>query len=100
MCKETEKEQEKLIEDLQDAATMLKSRSGLLTVCASCKKVRDNKGHWKLIESNFKDDSEAGFSHGICDNCAKKLYPEIYDEDEGSEHDIFESPLPYPSEQF
>lgn len=54
--------------------------SGMINICANCKKIRDDKGYWKHIESHIKDHSEAKFSHGICPDCAKKLYPEVYDE--------------------
>jgi hypothetical protein len=50
---------------------------GLLPICASCKRIRDNQGSWKQIETYVRDRSEAEFSHGICPECAKKLYPEF-----------------------
>lgn len=53
---------------------------GLLPICASCKKIRDDKGYWKQIEVYISDHSEAEFSHSICPKCAKELYPEIYEE--------------------
>jgi hypothetical protein len=66
-----------LIRELQEALTMVKLLSGLLPICASCKKIRDDKGYWTQIESYIRDHSEAEFSHGICPDCLKKLYPEI-----------------------
>ncbi len=51
---------------------------GLLLICASCKKVKDEKGNWQSIEEYIRDRSEAYFSHGICSECAKKLYPELF----------------------
>jgi hypothetical protein len=51
-----------------------------LPTCASCKKIRDSEGNWIQIEQYIQERSEAKFSHGICPSCAKKLYPEIYDE--------------------
>lgn len=77
--KKIEKEKEKLIEDLQQAISRVKLLSGLLPICASCKKIRDDKGYWNQIESYIRDHSEAEFSHGICPECAKKLYPELFD---------------------
>lgn len=53
---------------------------GLLPICASCKKIRDDKGYWNQIEVYIRDHSEAEFSHSICPKCAKELYPEIYEE--------------------
>lgn len=50
---------------------------GILPICASCKKIRDDEGHWHQIESYIRDRSEAEFSHGICPECSKKLYPEF-----------------------
>ena len=73
-----EEERAKLIENLQEAVAEVKTLSGLLPICASCKKIRDDKGYWTQIESYIKDHSEAEFSHGICPECAKKLYPEFY----------------------
>jgi len=77
--KKIEKEKEELIEDLRQAISKVKLLSGLLPICASCKKIRDDKGYWNQIESYIRDHSEAEFSHGICPECAKKLYPEFFD---------------------
>jgi PAS domain S-box-containing protein len=77
-----EKEREKLISELQDALSKIKTLSGLLPICSSCKKVRDDQGYWHQIENYISEHSEADFTHGICQECAKKLYPEIYSEDD------------------
>ena len=53
---------------------------GMLPICASCKKIRDDKGYWQQLESFIRDRSNAVFSHGMCSDCAKKLYPEFYRE--------------------
>jgi hypothetical protein len=66
-----------LIRELQEALTMVKPLSGLLPICASCKKIRDDKGYWTQIESYIRDHSEVEFSHSLCPDCLKKLYPEI-----------------------
>ncbi len=63
-------------EDLKHALDEVKQLSGLLPICASCKKIRDDHGYWKQIESYVSEHSEAQFSHGLCPECAKKLYPE------------------------
>lgn len=55
----------------------VKILQGFLPICASCKKIRDDKGYWSQIESYISDHSEAQFSHGVCPDCAKKLYPEL-----------------------
>ncbi|MEJ2033956.1 MAG: MASE3 domain-containing protein [Deltaproteobacteria bacterium] len=75
-----EKEREKVITELKEALAEVKTLSGLLPICASCKKVRDDRGDWNQIESYISDHSQAEFSHGICPDCARKLYPDIYSE--------------------
>ena len=60
--------------ELQKALSEIKTLSGLLPICASCKKIRDDKGYWNQIELYIRDHSEAEFSHGICPPCAQKLY--------------------------
>ncbi len=69
-----EEEREKLIRELQEALAKVKTLTGLLPICASCKKIRDDKGYWNQIEAYIRDHSEAEFSHGICPECMKKLY--------------------------
>ena len=73
--KEAEIEREKLILELQEALKKVKLLSGLIPVCASCKKIRNDEGYWEQIEIYIRDHSEADFSHGICPDCAKQLYP-------------------------
>lgn len=76
--KRNEDEREQLIAQLKEASAQIKILSGFLPICASCKMIRDDKGYWNEIEIYIRDHSEAQFSHGICPDCAKKLYPEIY----------------------
>jgi PAS domain S-box-containing protein len=76
--KEAEKERERLIDELQAALAEVKALSGLLPICASCKSIRDDQGYWQQIEAYIGDHSEAEFSHSVCPKCARKLYPEIY----------------------
>lgn len=64
---------------LQEALSEVKTLSGLLPICASCKKIRDDRGYWEQIEVYIEDHSNAAFSHGICPECVRKLYPEIAD---------------------
>jgi preprotein translocase subunit YajC len=75
------KERENIIQELQAALAEVTTLRGIIPICASCKKVRDDKGYWNQIETYIRDHSEANFSHGICPECAKKLYPdfEIFD---------------------
>jgi PAS domain S-box-containing protein len=65
---------------LKLALTRVKRLSGMLPICASCKKIRDDNGYWNQIEAFIANHSEAEFSHGICPACARKLYPELYPE--------------------
>jgi len=82
--KKTQKEKDKLIVALQKALSEVKTLSGFLPICSSCKKIRDDKGYWNQIESYIRDHSEAQFSHSICPECAKKHYPELYEDVENS----------------
>jgi len=74
--KAAEAERERLIQELQDAVAKVKNLSGLLPICASCKKIRDERGQWHHLEIYIRDHSEADFSHGICPDCRRRLYPE------------------------
>jgi len=71
------KEKDELIARLQDALDNVKILSGILPICSSCKKIRDDKGYWQQIESYIREHSEAQFSHGLCPDCLKKLYPNL-----------------------
>jgi len=71
-----ETERDKLISELQQAMSEVKTLSGLLPICSSCKKIRNDEGYWEGIEKFISERSEAEFSHGICPNCRKKLFPE------------------------
>lgn len=78
--KKLEMEREKLINELTEALANVKTLSGLIPICASCKKIRQDSGYWQQIEAYIGDHSEARFSHGICPDCAIKLYPEVFAE--------------------
>jgi len=73
--KQAEDERIKLIAELRKALADVKTLSGLLPICSSCKKIRDDKGYWKQIETYIAQHSKASFTHSICPDCAKKLYP-------------------------
>ena len=75
--KQAETEREKLITELTEAMAGVKQLSGMLPICASCKKIRDDKGYWSQIESYITNHSEALFSHGYCPECAEKAMKEI-----------------------
>lgn len=76
--KRYEEKLEKLVLELQEAHAEVKILSGFLPICASCKKIRNDKGYWEQMEMYIRDHSEAEFSHGICPECAEKLYSEYY----------------------
>ena len=71
-----ENEKERLIKDLQIALSKTKALSGLIPICASCKRIRDGKDNWNQIETYIHDHSEADFTHSVCPDCSKKLYPD------------------------
>jgi PAS domain S-box-containing protein len=77
-----EQEREALIADLRDALARVKMLSGLLPICSNCKKIRDERGHWHYLEEYIHAHSEADFSHGLCPDCARELYPEFFQEEE------------------
>lgn len=75
--KQIEKQRDKSILDLQQALSEVKKLSGLLPICSYCKKIRDDKGYWNQIEKYIHEHSDVKFSHGICQECAKKHYPDF-----------------------
>ncbi|MBN2686301.1 MAG: hypothetical protein JXR40_13555 [Pontiellaceae bacterium] len=78
-------ELEKLNQQLAATLAEVKELSGLLPICSSCKKIRDDKGYWNHLEAYISKHSKADFSHGICPDCAQRLYPEYCDDLEESE---------------
>jgi len=86
-----------LIDRLQRAIDKIRKLSGLVPICAPCKKIRDDKGYWKEVEDYITQYTEASFSHSVCPGCARKFYPELYPAKEGGDgeweslgHDIAE----------
>ncbi len=75
--KRMEAEREQLIADLTQALAEVKALSGLLPICSSCKKVRDDQGYWKQIEAYLSEHTEATFTHGLCPDCARAFRDEI-----------------------
>lgn len=65
-------------DELQKALREVKVLRGLIPICASCKKIRNDGGFWQQLEEYLGEHSEAEFSHGICQPCIKKLYPGVY----------------------
>ncbi len=72
--KNSQEEREHLIEELQAALNSVKTLSGLVPICSSCKKIRDDKGYWNMLESYIEKHSKALFSHSMCPECSDKLY--------------------------
>ncbi len=70
--------------ELQKAFDQIKTLRGIVPICSSCKKIRDDKGYWEQVEIYVRDHSEAQFTHGICPECIKKLYPEYKQDDDES----------------
>jgi len=65
------------IEELNRALEEIKTLRGILPICTNCKKIRDDRGYWNQVEVYVHERTEAEFSHGICPQCMKKLYPEF-----------------------
>ena len=74
--KREEAERLKLIQELTDALAQVKTLTGLLPICASCKKIRDDNGYWQQVETYIQKHANVDFTHGICPECVHKLYPE------------------------
>ena len=71
------RQRERIIGELEDALAEIKTLRGIVPICTSCKKIRDDGGYWHQVESYVRDHSEAEFSHSICPECAKNLYPDL-----------------------
>ena len=79
--KRVEEERERLVHSLQDTLAKIRRLHGMLPICCSCKKIRDDKGYWNHLEVYIQEHSEAAFTHGICPDCLKELYGVSLDED-------------------
>ena len=75
----SDERREKAILEREKSFEEIKILRGLLPICCSCKKIRNDKGYWIFIESYIKEHSEADFTHGICPECSKKLYPGLFE---------------------
>lgn len=75
--KEREDQLKRTNRELEEALRNVKTLYGLLPICASCKKIRDDKGYWQKVENYFHAHSDIIFTHGICPDCMKTLYPEL-----------------------
>jgi len=77
--KKAEEERERIISELQEALRKVNTLSGLIPICAHCKKIRDDQGYWSDVELYISKHSDAEFSHGLCNDCMKLLYPKQYE---------------------
>jgi PAS domain S-box-containing protein len=75
-----QQEKERLIAELRGALSHAKQLSGLLPICSSCKKIRDDRGEWNPMEVYIQQRSDASFTHSFCPDCVRRLYPEIFAE--------------------
>ncbi len=73
-----DQERERLVAELQEAVAQVKTLRGLIPICMNCKKIRDDEGYWHQLEVYIRDHSEAEFSHGLCSECARKMYPDYF----------------------
>lgn len=71
-----EMERESLIKELTDSLNQIKTLKGLIPICANCKKIRDDDGYWYEVEKYLQDHSDSQFTHGLCQECIEKLYPD------------------------
>jgi len=69
---------EKLIGELEESLASVKALSGVLPICAGCKKIRNDEGDWEQVEVYIRDRTGASFSHGFCPECARELYPDHF----------------------
>jgi DNA-binding NtrC family response regulator len=73
-----QEERERLIAQLQEALANIKALRGMLPICASCKKIRDDSGYWNQIETYIRAHADVEFSHGLCPDCTGRLYPDLF----------------------
>ncbi|MCP4351785.1 MAG: response regulator [Desulfobacterales bacterium] len=64
--------------ELEEALFKIRTLNGLLPICASCKKIRNDKGYWEQVETYIENHTDVRFSHGVCPDCSRRLYPELY----------------------
>jgi CheY-like chemotaxis protein len=72
-----EQEREDLVKQLQDALAKVRILSGLMPICSYCKKIRDDRGYWGAVETFVSENTDIRFSHGLCPDCARVLYPSL-----------------------
>jgi len=78
LYKRAEEERDLLVRQLQDALANIKTLHGLLPICSSCKKIRDDHGYWNQLKTYIAAHSDVEFTHGLCPECVPKLYPDYH----------------------
>jgi glutaredoxin len=76
-------ERQQLLTELQDALARVKTLSGLIPICASCKKVRNDAGYWESVEDYIRDHTDAEMPHGLCPDCMQRIMQDMEDLPEG-----------------
>jgi PAS domain-containing protein len=77
---QAERDRITLIADLRRALDEVETLRGLLPICASCKKIRDDRGYWNTVEEYFSNRSKVDFSHTLCPDCIRTLYPDLWEQ--------------------
>jgi PAS domain S-box-containing protein len=90
--KKVEKEREAIIADLQKALNEIKTLQGIIPICMHCKEIKDDTGSWNQLEKYISEHSEAQFSHGICEKCLEKYYPEIAEQEKVKKKQVASDP--------
>jgi DNA-binding response OmpR family regulator len=72
------------VEELELALKEVRTLKGIVPICASCKNVRDDQGYWNRVETYLNEHTEAEFSHAVCPDCMKRLYPQFRDDESGT----------------
>ncbi len=83
--KRLQDEKSKAMQHLKNTLKQLKHLKGIIPICSHCQKVRNDDGDWQLLEEYIRTNTDADFSHGICAECAKELYPEFWEDPETEE---------------
>ena len=74
----SDRKRRKVLGDLGKALTHVKTLSGLLPICSSCRKIRNDSGYWQLLDIYIGEHSDVEFTHSLCPDCARRLYPDIF----------------------
>ena len=73
------------VKELKQALAEVRTLKGIVPICANCKNVRDDQGYWNRVESYLNEHTEADFTHAVCPDCMKRLYPQFEDDSDVKE---------------